>query len=308
MVMEFLRGIFTNSATALLLILGSAVFNCVRADDGHTWRIIENSHFRALSDDSVDDVKKLLLELERFRLIVLKLLTIKVQPDAPPVDLVIFNKVGDFRNYTPNDNVAGFATDSREGHRLIVMPARIAHADAMHDVRHEYVHTLMAYYSYHLPRWYNEGLAEFLASVEIHKDEIIVGEPPKDRRSVSLYSFDKLVADTIDPTQTSLADAYLQYWLLTDYMLTDPKRSAKLDKYVALYNTGMDSLNAFKMSFGMTPQQMYRRKLRVYIHHFKAYRMKFDFSGVDSNFSIQPARKEEVKGMRTVLAGVDWKK
>jgi hypothetical protein len=306
--MEFLRGIFTNSATALLLLLGSAVFNCARADDGHTWRIIANSHFRALSDDSVDDVKKLLLELERFRLIVLKLVNIKVQPDAPPVDLVIFNNAGDFRNYTPNDNVAGFATHDRNGHQMIVMPARIARADAMHDVRHEYVHTLMAYQGFRLPRWYNEGLAEFLASVEIHKGEAIVGEPPKGRHSLTLYSFDKLVADTIDPVHTSLADAYLQYWLLTDYILTDPKRSANFSKYVALYDSGMDSLKAFKMSFGMTPQQMYRRKLRAYIHNFKAYRMKFDFSGVDSNFSIQPASKQEVKGMRTVLAGIDWRK
>jgi len=292
-----------------LLLLGSVAFTCARADAGHPWRVIENSHFRALSDDSVDDVEKLLLELERFRLIVLKLVTVKVPPDAPPVDLVIFNKAGDFRNYTPNDNITGFATDGRDGHRLIVMPARVAHADAMHDVRHEYVHTLMMYHNYNLPRWYNEGLAEFLASVEIYKDkdEIIVGEPPKGRRSLTLYSFDKLVADTIDPAQTSLADAYLQYWLLTDYMLTDPQRSSNLSKYVALYNSGMDSLKAFKTSFGMTPQQMFRTRLRDYIHHFKAYRMKFDFSGVDTDFSVQPAHKKEVKGMRAVLAGIDWK-
>lgn len=302
---------YLQSAAGLLLLLAGAYLTPASARQDHNWRVIENSHFQALSDASPSDVEDLLLELERFRLIVQKLTTVKVPPDAPPVNVVIFNNTDDFRKYTPNNNVAGFATHNNEGHLLIVMPVKIERADSMHDIRHEYVHTLMAYHKFRFPRWYNEGLAEFLASVEMHDDEIIVGGPPKKRAQywyyASLYSFDKLVADTIDPTRASLADAYMQYWLMTHYMLTDPKRAAKLGKYIALYNSGMDSLKAFKLSFGETPSEMGRRDLRIYTRHMKSYRMKFDFSGVDNDFSVRPARDQYVQSTSNYLSHLVWK-
>ena len=311
--MSFRRGrnITTTSGLCLVLFAGAGL-KPVQARGHDVWRIIENHHFQALSDADVADVKKLLLDLERFRLIVLKLTTVKVPSDAPPVEVILFGNANEFIQNIHTHRVAGFAAHDKAGRLFIVMPVSLWGADAMHDIRHEYVHTLMAYHVFQLPQWYNEGLAEFLASVRIRSDEIILGKPPKERTKYwdfeSLYSYDKLVADDIDTKKVSFADAYMQYWLLTDYLLTDAKRAKNLGKYIALYNSGMDSLKAFKISFGMTPSELYRRRLRSYVRFVKVYGMKFDFSGMDTDFRTRPAPRQDMKDMHNLLAHVDLSK
>lgn len=311
--MSFRRGksIIITGGLCIVLFAGAGL-KPVQARGHAVWRITENHYFRAISDAPDTEVRKLLLGLERFRVIVQKFATVTIPHDAPPVEVVIFDKVNEFREYTPSNNVAGFMTHGDNGHLFIVMPVVYLYADAMHDIRHEYVHALLAYHPFPLPHWYEEGLAEFLASVEIRGDEIIVGKPPENRLKYwyneSLFSFNKIVADKVDPVKTSFADAYMQYWLLTDYMIVDAKRSKDLNTYIALYDSGMDSLKAFKISFGKTPDEMAKYKLSSYTHHIKIYRMKFDFTGMDTNFRTGPAPGQEVKDMHNFLAHLNWSK
>lgn len=297
---------------ALLFILVSTATNCALAGDQVSWNFVQNKYFRALSDAPPADVRNLLTDLDRFRLIVQKFATVTIPPDAPPTDIVIFANGSDYREYVPSVNIDAFTVRGK-GHRsLIVMPL-VTRDDNRHDMRHEYVHSLLAYHRLSLPHWYEEGLAEFLSAVIIRdNNEIIIGRAPKDRvdalNYASEYSYDKLIDDDFNPVGTSFGDAYAQYWLLTHYITVNSKRTRELGKYIALYNSGMDSMKAFKMSFGMTPDELYRRKLRTYMHHMNAYLLKFDFSGSNTDFKVSPASFVTVSDMRETLDHVHWGK
>ena len=299
-----------RSAQVIALILLVAVCAHTRAADKDTWRITENRYFRAISDAPNDRVRELLKDLDKFRVFVQRFATVTIPDDAPRTNVIIFNRTGDFQHYTPNDNIAGFASWDQQHHFYIVMPSRALRANAIHDIRHEYVHVLMGYHLFRVPTWYNEGLAEFLASVKIHGQTIIVGEPPQDRARDwyyrPLYSFDKLVAGGINPSMTTLSDIYMQYWLLTDYMLMDAGHAKLMNKYIALYNAGMDSLKAFKLSFGKSPSKLARSELNNYVRHMKALRMHFDFAGIDARFSVHAASKADKSDMYTFLDTLDW--
>lgn len=297
-------------ATGLILLLQA--WQPAHAWGKQVWRVTENRHFIAYSDASDTKVRKLLAEMEKFRIVVQTFVHVKIPADAPRTNVVIFDHPVDFMKLTPRNNIAGFTFRTDENRFFIVMPAKYFWDNSAHDIRHEYVHVVTGYYKFRLPRWYNEGLAEYMAAVRIKGNEIILGMPPKERAKYAhyaeMYSYDKLLDDQFNLNKPFNADAYIQFWLLTSYMLSDPEQNKLLAKHITLYNSGMDTLKSFKLAFGMTPDELYRRKLLKYARHVKEYVIKFDFPGKDTRFSSRAAGKQELDDIFGILHNVHWNK
>lgn len=271
------------------------------------WYALGNANIVATTNAAEEDVRALLTDLERFRVFGEAASKVKVPPEALPIRALVFRHVGEYRRYAPALNVAGHVARFEDGTSLIVMPADHGlRMDSIRVVRHELVHVLLQYHPVRFPRWYEEGLAEFYSTVELRETEAVVGMPPRERFRVPLetFSFKRILNDRFDPTAPTVTrgDAYSQYWLLVNYLLTgSPENKAKLERCLLLVNEGVPSLEAFERAFGVEPDRFWHRELRPYARRFrhraKLLGLPYDASGADLAFERRAVEDAEVQAL-----------
>lgn len=282
--------------TLLILCLVLAISPHATYARKQTWWTIENGRFSALTDAKPKRAKKILHELERFRIAAEQIVSISIPADAPKTRLVIFSDLADFNLYSPGNGVLGYMLDLQSG-PLIVIPGRTRRVpgmfDPMHIARHEYVHVLSSYHPAVYPCWYEEGFAEVLATAEIDGNDIILGRPERDR-AIALYETN-LTNQLIDNCSSSWSrgDPYGKFWLLAHYVTFDSDRQASLIQYLNLYNTGTDSLEAFKTAFGVSPRELWESDLGEY-RRIPTYRVPIDWSELDDDFKTSEANADVV--------------
>jgi len=265
-------------ARMLLLLLP---FNAATAAQVE-WLILENPYFKAFASTDERRARELLEELDQFRVAVQIVTDLRIPEGARRTEILILGS--DFNELAASRSIGGFAMGTKADAAgrigtLIVIPADKIGANERVVVRHEYVHVLNAYRPLRFPRWYEEGSAEVFAHTTVRDGRTIVIDVPAGRirnfkRSAgvgldSWKSFDSIVAEQ-DPGSGGMTDLYLQYWLLTHYLVFgNPALAPQLEKSLIYFDAGMPALDAFTKAFGRTPESFwngelsrYRRKIR----------------------------------------------
>ena len=136
---------------------------------------------------------------------------------------------------------------------------------------HEYTHHLMlGNFDTALPAWYAEGYPEFLSTARFEKDFVWLGAPAQ-HRAYDLLLGSELTAEqlfSLDQTKkmrdSQTAGLYARGWLLTHYLMIDPKRAAQLNAYLVAINDGKPGVEAARASFG--DLNALNRALSAYLH------------------------------------------
>ena len=274
-----------------------------------TWKKLENSHFIMYTDAREKTARDLFLELESFRILVLSFISFKIPQDAEKVKIILFRNVSEFRKYAWRNDILGFVLPSSRS-AIIVQPARARGLDPTHIIYHEFVHTLLRFYTKKIPSWYQEGLAELFGATRYINGKFNVGGAPKDRFTRAAYglrfaSFDDIVSDKFQTHRPGYdEDPYLQYWMLVQYLeFGNKKRRKDLDFYLLLYADGMDSLKAFKTAFKMSPEALWYRELKPYFSHgsIPGLRISVRPDIADTSISYDDVDMEEVKDCLRVI-------
>lgn len=299
-------------SVAATLALSLCIAGADAAD--RPWRLLENPHFRVLTNADESRARALVEEMDRFRIVLQQVSDAKKPADAPPALVLILATADEFRAYAPRRGVGGYLLRNAEGlpETTIVLPARGTGLDAMQTIRHEYVHSLNQYRPVRFPGWYEEGIAEVFSLIEVDGRKVSVGLLPRDRfdyvdklQSAGIdawASFDKLVADNVSPHTTHFAGAYAQYWLMTHYLVYGrPDLRDELERCLILSDGMMKPLDAFRTAFGMTPDEMWSRDLRNYVRKVPAQVYTFRNPIEPTPFSSGPADTAEVERTLTTL-------
>jgi tetratricopeptide (TPR) repeat protein len=125
-----------------------------------------------------------------------------------------------------------------------------------------------------LPTWLDEGLAEFYAYTRFQGDHIYVGAPSvrfRHLQSEPLIPMSEMLAANSGTFAKDVRRSDLFYgeaWATVHYMTFDPDMGsgAKLDRFIALLETGMPQLEAFQQVFG--DPKAFQEKLSVYLSKF----------------------------------------
>lgn len=140
---------------------------------------------------------------------------------------------------------------------VVAVAQRWRTAETLRYLRHELTHCVVTAYYDKLPPWINEGLAQFFE----------LG-PPYDRAHPALLrTLDGQLRDKREEFLSRLValpegvqlklPEYAQAWGLTHLLLTDSRYGVVWVKdYMAAVNSGADSLEQFRKSFGRTPDEM----------------------------------------------------
>ena len=137
---------------------------------------------------------------------------------------------------------------------------------------HEYVHHfMMQYYANAYPAWLVEGYAEYYMTASLEGDRRVIGDYNRWRAdTLNTPSLVWLPAEDLlskRPGEFGKWDGqiyYAQSWLLTHYILSDPKRTALLPRYLDAVRGGQAPVAAWKAVFGTDPAKL-NNELRQYL-------------------------------------------
>jgi tetratricopeptide (TPR) repeat protein len=244
---------------SLLLLTGGGVANAKE----RPWIELRSQNFLVVSNEEQEEAVALLRDLELFRSVVLKITNTRVYEVRVPTVIYLFRNRRSFAPFRPGRNVAGYVLPTAHGNYIAIDGGARA-LETRETIHHEYVHFLVRNAGgFHYPIWYDEGFAEFLSTVEVDGDQVVIGKIPtlrakwlKNERSIS---FERVTnARSYDDFGSqSKSMFYAQSWLLVHYLLTghlhknrvEKNRFPELIRYLELVNQGVESSEAIEQAF-----------------------------------------------------------
>lgn len=261
------------------------------------WTAYTSENFTIYSDEREEDVIPMLERFELFRSVVLDVLDVPAIPENEKLRILMFAQRSEFIRASGMGGAQGVFYHDVYGPRMIVS-AEIRTEDVQATLFHEYVHYLAnRHSSVNYPRWYSEGLAELISSVEFRETSVVVGAPSELIRiggpldSGGANSFRPTpVGEMIDlNSRDSPYSFYATAWLMVHYFLVDalneePERVSQTQDYLLRIDAGEDPLMAFEASYGLAPEDLDSRLQAHYrSSDFKA--LSFPRSGYNGSVS-----------------------
>jgi hypothetical protein len=231
------------------------------------WREATSDNFIVYSDGSESELVSFTQRVEKFDR-VLRIMTGLQQPPAPvKVRIYLVDGANVVREMDPRHrNLAGLYTLRLGGGFAIVDRDKARNeysTDGETVLYHEYSHHYMAqYFPSAYPVWYQEGFAEYFASVKFNKDGVAEIGRPEMARLPALYnetwlSTRQLMTDTLeDLPEKDWGKFYAQGWLLTHFLFSSHDRHDQFRQYLILRSQGVAHDEALQKSFNLNDEQL----------------------------------------------------
>ncbi|MET0373642.1 MAG: hypothetical protein ABW128_05215 [Rhizorhabdus sp.] len=247
----------------LLVAAASLVLSCTPAQAA--WQEASSDHFVIYADDTERDVTLFAHQLEKYHA-GLALVTKTTLPIPSPSNRVTVYVVRDEREVrvlygNTKSTVSGFYVP-RAGASMAIVPAVNSGNGkltwSMLVLLHEYAHHFMiSADGGAMPRWMNEGRAEFFASAQFDSDgSMWIGRPAGHRAAGLVFVTSVKAVNVLDPAETGRRTAmdedafYGKSWLLYHYLMFEPSRKGQFTRYAGLLAAGKSLRDAATDAFG----------------------------------------------------------
>lgn len=241
------------------------------------WFQASSDHFVIYADDSERDIIRYVENLERYHS-AMAFMTKRNLDKPSPSNRVTIYVVGGSRDIRAlagdgGKNIAGFYIARAGGSVAFVQDIRNqkGYPDFSTIVLlHEYAHHFLISSSrLAMPRWMNEGAAEFFAATKFNDDgSLYVGVVAQHRAAGLTFADPIPVRDLFDPQFTEkptreAGDAYYgKSWLTYHYLTLSKERAGQIGQYQRHLFEGMAPLKAAEAAFG--DFEVLERELRAY--------------------------------------------
>ena len=242
---------------------------------------VRSENFVLYGNIGEGSAKTLINELEEYRAAILQRMgASQFGPEIIPVRIYIADGPKEIEKLTGAVGAGGVYRTSLEG-PVFVLNSRSgfrrgnkARAIALHEYTH---HLLASFTNTTYPRWYDEGLAEYLSTFKTNKKgHIIIGQPDQDHaytlKNIDWFPVERMLSavrrypypnDNSRNTQIAKSIFYAQSWLAVHYIQSTPGYPKKFAAYSKLLNAANTPENAFETAFGMTPAD-FGKELKTY--------------------------------------------
>lgn len=254
-----IAGLMKGTLAALALIMAHPALAA--------WHEASSDHFVIYADDRPANLQRYAENLERYHAAMAMLLGREIDKPSPSNRVVIY-AVGsqrDVRNLSNSraKNIAGFYIPRAGGSRAFVQDLA-NEKDGEYPsfstivLLHEYAHHfLMSSSSFAMPRWLNEGAAEFFAATSFRKDgSVMMGRAAQHRVGELVYGDTLTVRSLLeagarnDKAQGGPNSFYGYSWLLYHYLTFRDDRAGQLARYQRELIAGKSALEAGEAAFG----------------------------------------------------------
>lgn len=236
---------------------------------------------------------------------------------SEPTTLAVFRDHTSFTEFAPRDGrgrrqrgIGGYFLNSAD-RKYLVLPIFTDRRLTYEVVLHEYTHYIVSRNFRDVPRWLNEGLAEFYSTFDLDDEgRAIVGRMPSSRvwtlstaRMRPLRDLLRIDSGSGGFGSTEADLFYAQSWLFVHFMtLSDGgKRQGQIVKYLALLRETRSAEGAAREAFGTTLEAL-DREIARYIEGFQLRGIRI--TGVKSDVSdieTSPALAADVAELKARL-------
>lgn len=263
-----ISGIFRLVAAGLALLAAQPAFA--------EWHEASSDHFVIYADDKEADLRQFAENLERYHSAMAFLTSQKIEKPSPSNRVTIF-VVGDQRDMralSGSRTVGGFYIPRAGGSRAFVQEIRnqkgYPHFSTI-VMLHEYAHHFLISASrFPMPRWWNEGAAEFFAAATFNDDgSLLIGRAAQHRGGELAFADPVHVRELLDPELYEKQkgkgyDAfYGKSWLFYHYLIFSKERLGQMEEYQRNLFNGMAPLAAGEAAFG--DLDVLERELAAYL-------------------------------------------
>jgi len=239
-----------------------------------TWVEIRSPHFVVVTDGGEKRGREVALRFEQVRAAFGQVIYRNLQVNVPvPVEIVGFRNNKELRQFAPlwkgkPIELAGFFS---QGEDRDFIALDLSSEGGWQVVFHEFSHLLLHANFTEIPVWFDEGFAEYFASLEVQGDSLIVGGRFRDRAYV-LHENRWMPAEALfsvkhnSPEYNESGDHrsvfYAQSWLMVHYFV-DQQKLKQMADFLTLQSQQIPAGEAFRRAFGMPPAQ-FDKVLRRY--------------------------------------------
>jgi tetratricopeptide (TPR) repeat protein len=301
---------------ALLATLGCAGqfrFAACPAEGGRPWQELVSAHFRVRTDLQEADARAAALHLERMRSAVMAVAWPRARlPRSSPIQVVILRDRDEFVQLY-GDRVKAFVS-RRAGQVVMVMAGgpddwtdRGSFTDAPESTAgHELVHQISALLRLRQPRWFAEGLASYLETVQISRDGSVAtfGEANMSMHRAfmqrrHLTARDALAWNAADGDTYGL---YATSWMLVHWLFNT--RADQLAGYQARLSRGLAHEAAWQQSFPGLDRVDLDRTLYAYALGGRYQLFAVPIQLADPSLALGLLPEGDVHATRALLASI----
>lgn len=240
------------------------------------WYEASSDHFVIYADDKDADIRRFSENLERYHSALAYLMKREVDLPSPSSRVTIYVVGGDkeMRSLSGSSMIGGFYIPRAGGSRAFVQDIRNKRGypdESTVILLHEYAHHfLMSSSPFAMPRWLNEGAAEFFAASSFNDDgSLLVGRPAQHRAGDIAFADPVHVRELLDPELYEQKKVkgydsfYAKAWLLYHYLTFNEARKGQLRDYQVNILDGMEQQTAADKAFG--DLEKLERELKSYL-------------------------------------------
>jgi predicted Zn-dependent protease len=282
-------------ASLLLISLPLPAFALPRERDA--WLRAESDHFVFFSGASERSTRRIAVNLERLRDVLVQLNPDLEIGSGRPLNIYVFEDnlalvpYKPLRNGKPA-NIVGFFLGSQDA-TYMVMQAEMG-MDVERLLYHEFLHYVMGNSYSKLPVWLSEGMAEFYSTFHATDQNAEIGRALEEHirtlRESNMIPLSQLFAVTYDSRDYNedyrQGIFYAQSWALVHYLLMgNPARRAQTFQFFQSVAHGAPASESFRSAFQTTEVQI-EKELRDYVR-----RSLFNYAQIP----VKPAAELKVR-------------
>lgn len=281
-------GLIVNIVKPLAGALGLLLGLLLLADPAQAgWLRAESPNFVVYGELPEAELRSRVERLEQFDQ-ALRFLSGVTDPPAgrkAEVYLVRTSQIGDVMRSDPGDTL-GFYKATTDAAAFVASTEDVAVKESVAKMRikvhrvylssdsvlqHEYAHHFMfQYFNAAYPAWYREGFAEYVSTVEISPEGLLLGKASYGRAQglnnwVSARRFMQVNANS-DPED--LYSSYIQGWITTHYFYSSVELNRGLSAFLKATSQGEAAEPALQASLGLSFEDL-DRAVRAYIDKVK---------------------------------------
>ena len=261
----------STSALPLLIALwvGLASLLAAQPEDIESWNTARSASFQVHSNASPERAAEIVASLERFRAAFAGLAPELELSSPAPFRIFAFRDADSYSPYKTGGEGRGVSILgqflSHPDSNYITLNADPAYLGSFAVVFHEYVHFLVQSNFPGVPRWFNEGLAEYYSTFFSDRERAYVGQPVdrhvrwlRVNRELGLEEVLRVTRETaVGHDAHGAGRFYAVSWILVHYLLSDSSDlSDSLAGYFEAVRQGNDPHGAFIDSFGVRPAEL----------------------------------------------------
>ncbi len=272
-----------TSKSTLLLLFACATAMAAPAAKSN-WIKFTTPHFELYTDAGERKGRDVLKRIDQLRQVLQDIPRSENAPQAP-VRIFLFNKDREYRNYKPA-SAAGLGYHEAGADRdYLVMQG--TGGDTYRTVFHEYTHMVLNRSSIRMPRWIEEGTAEYYSTVSPDGNlRARLGKPisvhQKTLKNTAAWlkpdSFQAVRRDSVGyKEQLRSGIFYAQPWVLVHQVISTNRYNATIARYAELLADGHAYAPAFMGAFGR-PVETAWKELALYVKRNKYQNLRFDLA------------------------------